>query len=318
MPGDPRGARWPRRRSACSSATWRPRTARRPGFDLADHVEALDRPHRRPAIVDVVLANNQLRRPGAAPTGRPRRSACAGRRRRARPAPGPRRRRRSGRRPPPRPGAARRGASSGRSSARSGMRGGGPSSRTAVTRPDGDAAPSATSSSPCARARRDRPVPAVRPARRGAGSRRATRASTRARAGRPPGRPARRDAAVAIAAARPIAPRRPVRTPSTGTTAAEHCRIGLAARPVPRPRLAQPGRRPDPPRVRRRSRRGADPGRAPGRRRAAGVVADPARAGRRDLEERRDGRDRSCAGSGPAARSSSSRRARSRGRCAAT
>ena len=39
--------------------------------------------------------------------------------------------------------------------------------------------------------------------------------------------------------------------------------LGLAARPVPGPRLAEPGQRPDPPRVRRAAGRGAGPGRAP-------------------------------------------------------
>ena len=52
------------------------------GFDLADHVEALDR-HTAPGIVDVVLANDRFdaRVP---PTGRPSPSACAGRRRHGR------------------------------------------------------------------------------------------------------------------------------------------------------------------------------------------------------------------------------------------
>jgi hypothetical protein len=57
------------------------------------------------------------------------------------------------------------------------------------------------------------------------------------------GRPARRRGSAASDRTRHA-------TPSTGT-AAEHCRTAVAARPVPGARVAEPGRRSDPPRVRR-------------------------------------------------------------------
>src|SRR5439155_16439296 len=65
---------------------------------------------------------------------------------------------------------------------------------------------------------------------------------------------------------------------------------GLAAGPLPCPRLAQPRRRPNAPRVRRR-RGGSGPARAAARRRrVARVVAAPTRPRRRDVEERRNRR----------------------------
>ena len=67
------------------------------------------------------------------------------------------------------------------------------------------------------------------------------------------------------------------------------CRV--AARPVPRPWLAQPGRRPDAPGVRGRAVRGGDPGRPSHGLRPAGVVAASAWSGCRDVQERRGGRD---------------------------
>ena len=66
---------------------------------------------------------------------------------------------------------------------------------------------------------------------------------------------------------------------------------GLATRSVPRARLAEPCRRPDPPRVRRHARRGTGPRDASRGGRAARVLADPAGTGGRDLEERRIRRD---------------------------
>ena len=142
--------------------------------------------------------------------------------------------------------------------------------------------------------------------------------------------PARRDAAgsprlarpAGRASERPARDRRRARRPAEPAFdwdhAADHCRIAwLRGRFLARGSLSLAGRA-DPPRVRRRRRRGAGPRRAARGRRAAGVVAAPARSRRGDLEERRSGRDvpaphrcrrRAC---------SSSRPGRSRGRCAAT
>ena len=93
----------------------------------------------------------------------------------------------------------------------------------------------------------------------------------------------------------------------------------LAPRPLPRPRLASPRRGRAPPRVRRPRRGGAAC--SPARLAAvgpAGGVAPAARPGRRDVEERRGGRDVPALDRRPAPRSSSWSRARSPGRCAAT
>ena len=99
-------------------------------------------------------------------------------------------------------------------------------------------------------------------------------------------------------------------------TSADHCRGAWLRGPVPRPRLAQPRRRADAPRVRRRARRGARARGAPGRVRPAGLVAAAPRPWRRDLQERRGGRHVPAPDRRDAGRSSRSRRARSRGRCA--
>ena len=87
---------------------------------------------------------------------------------------------------------------------------------------------------------------------------------------------------------------------------------GLPPRPVPRPRLAEPGERADASRVRRRRRRGAEPRRAARatwrcRHRGDSVAAVESSPGRAATSS-----SCSCGGSGRAAPSSSSRRARSR------
>ena len=215
-----------------------------------------------PDIVDVVLANNRLAARGRC--GRRRsRSALAWPPEHADAADArPRRRRRSGRRPAPRSRAARRGRDPDPRARgeRPAPRLGGPDGLTGRRRRGGTSSGERLGPRPRPRpaggARRDRPGAALRPAGRGGRSRddgrdgpgeaRPPRAGG---AGRAPARAARARRGHAPAAG-PRAPRSP---PSTGTPSRRALPARLAARPVPRPRLAQPVRRPDPPRVRRRA-----------------------------------------------------------------
>ena len=223
-----------------------------------------------------------------------------------------------GERPPPRPGAAGR-----RDHRRVGARGRPPAAARASPAPTGRPerrrcrGPTGTS---WRRSARSSP-PSTRRGPATAGPR-SPASGPASRRGSPPVAPARRPPR------RPSRGRDPRRAPHVGSSLPDRAlRVGrrpgalpprLAARPVPRPWIAQPRRRPRPPRVRRPGRRGARSSpvgsRTSGCRRhgacGAGSGSSPGRAPSRS--------PRSSAGSARAPRCSSSRRARSRAACAAS
>ena len=238
QPADPRHPRCrPGRRGACAStsATSRRRTGETTGFDLAAHVEALVA-HTAPQLVDVVLANNhfaaQTPPDWTAEPVRLRWPPARARRAAAR----PRRRRRPGQCPSSRSGPPGRRTDS---DARGGPRDPPPGGRAGapdVSRSERD----------LVTALRDE-LAAIDP------SRPCDRIAEVAGLG--PG-PVGREPSVARLAVR-LRRRAPERSRRAGVRLGRGRRSlpgGLAARPVPGPRLAQPGRRPDPPRVRRPAR----------------------------------------------------------------
>ena len=269
----------------CNVATQEGETT---GFDLAAHVEALVA-HTSPDLVDIVLANNQLRSPGAGcdrhgDRRRARRrgpSSCAGHPSRHAGA-AARSSTRSSTRPTPtittRPASRRR--SSPRSRARSG-------SGRRERRPDRPAGPPDVTplrarprDGAAGRAGRHRSVAAVRSGR----PRSTVSARRRPAARHPSARLVHRLRRLGEGGSQPVAVRR-------GRRAAEHCRVAwLRGRFLARGSLSLAGGRthlefvvgPD---------EAPDARRAARRVRAAGVVADPPWPGRRDLEERRGGRD---------------------------
>ena len=240
-----------------------------------------------PGIVDIVLANNQIA--GAGPTGRSRaqaRPAALAAAVDAAAAARPRRRRRPGRTPTTTTRTASRTRSSARSSSEAGIRRrdsepvGTTDRRPDVTRSERDLV-----AAPARRARGDRPVPAVRPGRRGGRPWR-PRCRTGRESLRRAGSPIRLPAAAATA--------RQSGAASTGGSAADHCRLAwLRGRFLARGSLSLAGGRTHLEFV-------VDPAEAPilaarlADDRPAGVVADPPRPRRRHLEERRGRRARSC------------------------
>ena len=273
------------------------------GFDLAAHIEAL---------VAHTAPGHRRHRARQQPVLGPRATILGGRAgppplaARSRPGPGacPRGRRRPRQRPPPRPGPAGRGdhRHPRQRHGRASPCGGSDRVSRLGTGSRGRAA---------GRAGRHRPGQTMRPRRRGAGARdgpwseRCTRAHAR-RIARSPAGPA------------PPRPGRGPTAPFAWATSADHCRAAwLRGRFLARGSLSLAGGRTHLEFV-------VDPVEAPilaarlAPIRPSGLVAHPSAAWRRHLEERRGRSARSCAGSAPAAPCSSSRRARSRGRCGAT
>ncbi len=275
------------------------------GFDLARHVEVLAA-HTSPNLVDIVLANNHAATPGGGASlagasgevGPPALATGGGARTEA----DPRRRGGSGQRPPPRPGVARGGDHPG---ARRRDRDPSPH-RGTLCRPDGL----------MTRTERDL-VTALRDELAAIDPSRACDRLAEADALGPG--PIGREASVARLAIR-LRRLAEGRSPAgfTWPSAAEHCRTAwLRGRFLARGSLSLAGGRTHLEFV-------VDPVEAPelagaaGRDRPARVVAAAPRTRRRDVQERRGRRARSCGASARPVRSSRSRRGRCRARSAAS